>query len=202
VAGQLEGDDRKLRFAAELFLTAPGVPFIYYGEEIGMTGRKPDPDLRTPMQWTGAPGAGFATATPWHAVNPDYQQRNVAVESADNTSLLALYRRLIRLNADSPALRRGAPVAVTGTADNVYAAMRQTDDEVVLVLANFNPGPVQPPPLSAVASHLRAGWKASSELSPGPVAPLAPAGDGSFHDWVPVAELPGQTVTVIRWRRP
>jgi glycosidase len=202
VASQLGEDDRKLKFAAELQLTSPGVPFVYYGEEIGMTGRKPDPDLRTPMQWTGAPGAGFSTATPWHAVNPDFERRNVATESSDEGSLLSLYRRLIRLNEASTALRRGQVVGVTVAAGNVYAAMRQTADEVVLVLANFNAGAVPQPDVSAAASNLRAGWTARNELGSQPVAPLVPAGDGSFHDWAPVAELPGQAVTVIRWLKP
>jgi glycosidase len=202
VASQLGDDARKLKFAAELQLTSPGVPFIYYGEEIGMTGRKPDPDLRTPMQWTGAPGAGFSTVPPWHAVNADVPRRNVAAESANKGSLLSLYRYLIRLNEDSPALRRGDPVPATVAAANVYVAVRQIDDEVVLVLANFNPDPVRQPGVSAAASRLRADWTAKNELGSQAVAPLVPAADGSFRDWVPVAELPGQSVTVIRWRKP
>jgi glycosidase len=35
-----------------VYLTGPGTPYIYYGEEIGMTGNKPDERLRTPMQWS------------------------------------------------------------------------------------------------------------------------------------------------------
>jgi len=199
VASQLGDDDRKLQFAAELLFTAPGVPFVYYGEEIGMTGRKPDPDIRTPMQWTGAPGAGFSTAAPWHAVNSNFAQVNVAGESADPHSLLSLYRRLIRLHEDSPALRRGEPVAVTTTAPNVYVAMRQTAGDVVLILANFNADAVARPAVSAAANELRAGWTPSTDLGASIAAPPAPGADGSFHDWAPVAELPGETVTVIRW---
>ena len=202
VASQLSGDAREPKFAAALLLTAPGVPFVYYGEEIGMTGKKPDPDLRTPMQWTGAPGAGFSAATPWHAVNSDAAERNVATESADPASLLAWYRALIRLREDSPALRHGDPVLVTMGAANVYAAVRQTADEVVLVLANFNPAAVSRPVVSAAASHLRAGWTAAGALGAESVAPLAPATDGSFEGWVPVAELPGESVVVVRWRKP
>jgi alpha-amylase len=202
VASQLGDDPRKLRFAAELLLTAPGVPFIYYGEEIGMTGQKPDPDLRTPMQWTGAPGAGFSTAPSWHAVNADYPQVNVATESADPGSLLSLYRRLIRLHEDSPALRGGEPVAVTTAAPNVYVAMRQTAGEVVLVLANFNATATARPAVSAAASALQPGWLPAVALGDGPLADVAPAADGSFRDWVPVAALPGESVTVIRWHRP
>ena len=53
--------------AAALYLTLPGVPFVYYGEEIGMLGRKPDENIRRPMQWSDAPGAGFTSGSPWIA---------------------------------------------------------------------------------------------------------------------------------------
>src|SRR6266699_2598930 len=46
----LGNDTAGARLAATILLTLPGVPFIYYGEEIGMTGDKPDERLRTPMQ--------------------------------------------------------------------------------------------------------------------------------------------------------
>ena len=65
VATQLGNDPTGLDLAASILLTLPGTPFLYYGEEIGMTGTKPDPDIRTPMQWRDAPGAGFTDGEPW-----------------------------------------------------------------------------------------------------------------------------------------
>ncbi|HEV2951548.1 MAG TPA: alpha-amylase family glycosyl hydrolase, partial [Actinomycetota bacterium] len=58
---ELGGDTARARQAAVLLLTLPGLPFIYYGEEIGMTGNKPDPRLRTPMHWRRGPAAGFTS---------------------------------------------------------------------------------------------------------------------------------------------
>ncbi len=52
VMSQLGGDVNKAKLAAFLLLTSPGTPFIYYGEEIGMQGKKPDENIRLPMQWT------------------------------------------------------------------------------------------------------------------------------------------------------
>ena len=50
------------RLLATVLLTAPGTPFVYYGEEIGLAGAKPDERIRTPMPWTAAdPGVGFTT---------------------------------------------------------------------------------------------------------------------------------------------
>src|SRR5207302_6232180 len=67
----LGGDVARAKLAATLLLTLPGLPFVYYGEEIGMTGDKPDPRLRTPMQWAPRPGVGFTSGTPWESPQPD-----------------------------------------------------------------------------------------------------------------------------------
>ena len=63
VASQLASDPAELRVPADLLLTGPGVPFIYYGEEIGMTGAKPDERIRTPMRWDASTPAADSAAT-------------------------------------------------------------------------------------------------------------------------------------------
>ncbi len=45
------GSNSKMKLAAALLLTLPGNPFIYYGEEIGMKGQKPDEYIREPFKW-------------------------------------------------------------------------------------------------------------------------------------------------------
>ncbi|MGH7445129.1 MAG: alpha-amylase family glycosyl hydrolase, partial [Longimicrobiales bacterium] len=61
------GDVARVKLAAALQLTLPGLPFIYYGEELGMTGHKSHGDirLRTPMQWALEPAVGFTDDVPW-----------------------------------------------------------------------------------------------------------------------------------------
>jgi hypothetical protein len=84
----LGGDLAKAKLAATLLLTLPGLPFIYYGEEIGMTGDKPDERLRTPMQWKPGAGTGFTTGTPWESAQPDSMTVTVEAQDADSGSLL------------------------------------------------------------------------------------------------------------------
>ncbi|HOE69554.1 MAG TPA: alpha-amylase family glycosyl hydrolase [Brevefilum sp.] len=133
-----EGDTNKARVAAFVYLTGPGVPFIYYGEEIGMKGNKPDELLRTPMQWSGEPGAGFTSGTPWQPVNQDYSQVNVAAQDADPDSLLKQYRTLVHLRNQNPALRNGAYLPFTASCQQLYPILRVEDDQVLFLLANLS----------------------------------------------------------------
>jgi alpha-amylase len=131
------GDVGRAKIAATLLLTLPGLPFVYYGEEIGMTGDKPDPRLRTPMQWSPGPGVGFTSGTPWERPQPDSATANVAVENGDPGSLLNLYRRLIHLRRGNAALARGRLIPLTASRPEVAAYLRRAGDHAVLVVANL-----------------------------------------------------------------
>ena len=79
----LLGNVGRAKTAASLLLTGPGVPFIYYGEEVGQSGRKPDENIRTPMQWADEPNAGFTTADrAWRSPQGNYDDFNVAEQTA------------------------------------------------------------------------------------------------------------------------
>ena len=132
----LGGDVAGARLAATILMTLPGIPFIYYGEEIGMSGDKPDERLRTPMQWAST-SRGFTSGKPWEPPQPDTLQVNVAAEERQPSSLLELYRRLIRLRATDAALREGTFEPVPTGHDAVVAYERRDDRERVLVMANL-----------------------------------------------------------------
>ena len=137
VMSVLENDMPKAKAAAAILLTMPGIPYIYYGEEIGMTGVKPDPNIRTPMQWNSNTGAGFTTGTPWQTVNGDYTTKNVAAQQENTNSLWQHYRSLIHLRNTENALKRGNYKTVTTTSPAVLAYLRQYEDENIVVVANM-----------------------------------------------------------------
>ena len=138
VASVLDEDPERLRLAAGLLLTLPGVPFLYYGEEIGQIGEKPDEMIRNPMPWTAGPHGGFtAAARPWEKLQPGHERRNVAAQDADPDSLLNHYRRLVRLRQSEPALSRGAVRALTTGREDVIAWERSEGGRRLVVVANL-----------------------------------------------------------------
>lgn len=135
------GDDTealaKAKLAATIQLTLPGIPFIYYGEEIGMRGAKPDPDLRTPMQWSSkGETAGFTSGTPWRSPNADSAVVNVASQRDDPDSLLSHYRRLIRLRQEHSVLSGGDVTVLATDSPGVLAFERSLGERRAIVFAN------------------------------------------------------------------
>ena len=144
VASELDEDPARMKLAASILLTLPGVPFLYYGEEIGQIGEKPDEMIRNPMPWTSGTNAGFTgAARPWEPLQPGHAQRNVAAQQADPDSLLNHYRRLVRLRQAEPALAAGeVRLLETGRAD-VIAWERRAAGRRVTVVANLSTQPIQ-----------------------------------------------------------
>ncbi|MDP9265173.1 MAG: alpha-amylase family glycosyl hydrolase [Chloroflexota bacterium] len=137
---------RNAATAALMLLTLRGTPFVYYGEEIGMTdvpiaaervvdidGRDPE---RTPMRWDGSPNAGFTTGDPWLSMGDDADPANVAAQRDDERSLLSFYRRVMRTRRGSAALRWGTYRSLQAPR-GVFAYAREQEGERLAVALNF-----------------------------------------------------------------
>jgi alpha-amylase len=137
VMSQLDGDAAHMRVAAALLLTLPGHPFVYYGEELGMRGVKPDSDLREPMRWERS--AHDAGETTWKQSSTHAgTEVSVQAELADQDSLLQRYIALIHWRSEISALRDGA-IAAYPIADAHIAAWRLDDAKShVLVVHNLS----------------------------------------------------------------
>ena len=198
---QLDEDVEKAMLAATWQLTSPGVPFIYYGEEIGMTGVRTgntDEPRRLPMQWSAEANAGFTTGRPWSAPARDYTVRNVAALENDPDSLLNHYRQLIRLRNASPALRIGDWLPVDSGSRRVYAYLRHHGDETLLMLLNLHSEPVSDYSLKLDEGPLTGGVTATLLLGDGtPGAPLV-NGAGGFEEYMPFETLPPKAGYVIQ----
>jgi glycosidase len=186
----LGGDVGRAKVAATLLLTLPGVPFVYYGEEIGMTGDKPDERLRTPMHWSRSRSAGFTRGTPWEALDPDSLTANVEAQETQPNSLLNLYRRLIHLRAKTVALGAGELIPLAASSEAVAAYLRRDGDRAVLVVANLGERPLPEVSLSSEERVLRAGLYAPKNLlGVRSAAPLRIGSDGRISGYIPLASL-------------
>jgi len=146
---------RRAPQAAVLLFTLPGTPVFYAGDEYGM----PDVDVsdrtvvdpferrlpgwglnrdphRSPLRWEDGPKAGFTTGEPWLPMGQVPQGCNVAAQKADPGSLMQLYRRLIALKHEAPALQ-GAAYEPLRPQDGVLLFRRGEGRERLLTAANF-----------------------------------------------------------------
>ena len=192
------GDEGKARLAAAILLTSPGVPFVYYGEEIGQSGSKPDEDIRLPLQWSDGPGAGFTTGEPWRAPAEDYAERTIAAQQGDAGSLWSAYRDLIALRNGHAALRTGAWTLVETNARGAYAFLRHDEEEALLVVLNLDDEPLEGLELSLAEGPL-AGVETAVTLwgEEGAAAPVVTA-TGGFEGYVPFGSLAGESGAVLR----
>lgn len=139
---------RELSLAWATILTLPGVPFIYYGDEIGLRhqllptkeGGYVRTGARTPMQWDDTANLGFSTAAAgdlYLPVDPSPDAPTVAAAQANPESLWHSLRRLIALRREMAAFRAGAGFAVYPGGDGrVFAFMRREADAELLVVVN------------------------------------------------------------------
>jgi glycosidase len=195
----LLGDVDKARAAATLLLAGPGVPFVYYGEEIGQRGRKPDENIRRPLQWSDEPNAGFSTASiPWRLPYEDYTEVNIAAQTDDHDSLLSHYRRLIHARNNHEALRTGDWVGLPLDDFNLYAFLRRTPDQTLLVLVNLSDEEKSNYALCWPDAGLREGTAAEVLTGVAVTQPALTTG-GGFEAYMPlVLEAYGTAIIELR----
>ncbi len=154
--------DERLKAAAAMTILLRGTPFIYYGEEIGMRQtclrheqimdpiglhnwpfNKGRDGCRAPMQWNNQSNGGFSSGTPWNAIHPDYQERNVNAMIHDPKSLLTFYKNLIALRKQNRALQIGSQEWVDPNNEYVLSFIRRTKSQTALIFLNFSQLPAK-----------------------------------------------------------
>lgn len=144
IAGMLKNDPASMKLAASMYMFLEGIPFMYYGEEIGLNGAKPDEQIRTPMLWA-QPGKD-RTQTTWIESKYNLKTIPVSVQKKDPDSVLQFYKRVIRAKTSIPALYKGrfAPVATEKSEIISWTMEDKTveNGQKVFVLHNISLSPV------------------------------------------------------------
>jgi maltose alpha-D-glucosyltransferase/alpha-amylase len=140
------GNQAQLELAYSVMFSLPGTPVIRYGDEIGMgddLSLKERHSVRTPMQWTDAPHAGFSTAA--KTVHPiisegpyRYDQVNVEKQRRDPESLLSWTACMIRLRKECPEIGWGDWTILQSGAPTVLAMRYDWRGNSLVVLHNFD----------------------------------------------------------------
>lgn len=133
----LNEDVAKYKQASAILLTMPGAPYLYYGEEIGMLGLKPDEHIREPFLWDiKEKDTGRAT---W--IEPKYSTDetvgSVEIQRNIRDSFFNHYKELIRLRNSHSALAIGSlEILELEYPESIMAYGRKTDGQEVLVIHN------------------------------------------------------------------
>lgn len=144
VANGLMKDANDMKMACGLLMTMNGSPFVYYGEEIGMSSSgKKDENKRLPMIWSDTDTTGM-TVGPKDA-DQDISSAFAGVEEQlqDPYSILNYYKRAIRLRNENPELARGQIEIVEELTDGNQAAIIKTyDDSRIAIVYNTSDEPL------------------------------------------------------------
>ncbi|OLQ41556.1 glucohydrolase [Oenococcus oeni] len=94
-------------------------------------------NARTPMQWNDKNNAGFSSAKPWFALNPNYKSINVEDSLADKNSVFYYYQKLIKLRHNNEIIKYGSFEEIDPDDDQVYAYRRHYEGKTLLLISNF-----------------------------------------------------------------
>jgi alpha-amylase len=139
IMSEVAGNADKAKLAASILMTLPGAPFIYYGEEIGLQGKKPDPNIREPMLWDESENDTMRTSwiKPEHALEKNTTP--LAQQKQDRNSLYRHYRRMINYRSHSKVLQYGGIEKSNIQEDGVLSFYRTYNKERFLVVHNLKP---------------------------------------------------------------
>ncbi|EGT3616665.1 alpha-glucosidase [Clostridium perfringens] len=178
------GNDKEYRVESAKMLATllhgmKGTPYIYQGEELGMTNirfesidmyddieihnmykeriaqgykhedimesiyAKGRDNARTPMQWNDSEFGGFSTVEPWLGVNPNYKIINAKEALENKDSIFYHYKKLIEIRKNSETIVYGDYELLNPEDENIFAYIRELDQEKILVVCNFKENPAK-----------------------------------------------------------
>lgn len=138
ILSELNGDVNKNKLAAAILFTLPGSPYLYYGEEIGMLGQKPDEHIREAFIWDYK--ESDIHRAEW--VSPKYSTDESVIplvdQLNDTRSMFHYLKTLIQTRKEHPALTAGNMEPTSLQDEEVISFFRSYGDEHLLVYHNLS----------------------------------------------------------------
>lgn len=134
-------------------MTLPGIPQIYYGEELGMTdvdiketeaydnfggnGFDLRDKVRTPFRWNNSNYGDFSSVKPWLPMGNNLETINVESELKNQESFLSFYKKLLSIRKKEATLRNGKYELLNNINDEILSFKRTSKDKEFYILVNF-----------------------------------------------------------------
>ncbi|MEO6132502.1 MAG: alpha-amylase family glycosyl hydrolase, partial [Saprospiraceae bacterium] len=139
IRSTLGGDVEKAKLAASILLSLPGTPYIYYGEEIGMLGMKPDENNREPFLWGDAGISDTDWMVPKYSVPPAVTPLQAQID--DPYSIYNYYKKWIRLRRDHPGISGSKLEFLKSEFPTILAYILAGPSERLMVIHNLSDQP-------------------------------------------------------------
>ncbi len=127
----LDNNLDKAKLASTIMLTLPGMPWIYYGEEIGMKGEEPDEFKREPINW------GDEYTTSWENTKHNSDILPVKEQIIDEQSLYNTYKEMIQFRKENELLIKGTFEGVDSHKDLLIYKI-YNEKNAILVVHNLS----------------------------------------------------------------
>ncbi|MFY0652582.1 MAG: alpha-amylase [Cyclobacteriaceae bacterium] len=138
VASVLDNKKNKIKQAVAILMTLPGRPYLYYGEELGMLGMKPDENIREPFLWDEKQKDRSRTSWLVPRYTADSTVASVEVQKSRTTSILNTYKKLIEVRKNSSALYAGDLIDLDILSKQIIGYTRPSVNQTVVVLHNIS----------------------------------------------------------------
>ena len=139
IAGFVNRDENKIKLAGAMNVLMSGSCFIYYGEDLGMTGSGNDPSKRAPMLWNESGNNGMTTPPPDCELPEEYALGSLEVQQYDDASVYNYYRQVIAIRNAIPAISHGRTTCETALNTGCVSAQRKTwGEETCIILMNID----------------------------------------------------------------
>ena len=139
-AGYFNGDFaiQQTKMAGAMNLLMSGNAFLYYGEELGMSGSGRDENKRAPMYWSSDESTEGMCDGPSAMETVKHKYGSIEEQMEDENSIYNFYKEIIKIRNQNPEVARGAVTYLNEVTDvNICAVKKEYNGSDIVILMNL-----------------------------------------------------------------